>query len=120
MLKIKLSHYRGSKDTRPTIQELDWDALVKEYLPPHALRDVDDGPRFSGCVYGDKAKKSKQPVIAVSMAILHLEKVDPEKVRQTLTECGVMSVLVSAHSHTPEAPSFSAVIPFTAPLQAAH
>ena len=120
MLKIKFSHVRGSKDTRPTMNELDWEALVHQYLPPHALRDAEDGPMISGCVYASKAKKSKRPVIAISMAILHLENADPEKVRQTLTEYGVMSVLVSAHSHTPESPSFSAVIPFTAPLQVAH
>ena len=119
MLKIKLCHFRGSKDTRPTMQELEWDALVQQYLSKHALRPADEGPMISGCVYGNKAAKPKRPVIAVSMAILHLENADPEKVLKTLTHCGVKAVLVSNHSHTPEAPSFSAVIPFTAPLRAA-
>ena len=119
MLKIKFSHVRGSKDTRPTMKELDWEELVHQYLPRHAPCDAEGGPMISGCVYACKAKKFNRPVIAISMAILHLENADPEKVRKTLTERGVMSVLVSAHSHTPEAPSFSAVIPFTAPLRAA-
>ena len=119
MLKIKLCHFRGSKDTRPTTQELEWDALVQQYLSRHALRSADEGPMISGCVYGNKANEPKRPVIAVSMAILHLENADPEKVLKTLTHCGVKSVLVSNHSHTPVAPSFSAVIPFTAPLPAA-
>jgi len=101
------------------MQELHWEELVKQYLAQHALRDGEDGPMLSGCLYGNKAQKSKPPVIAVSMAILHLENADPEKVRQMLTEYRVKSVLVTNRSHTPETPSFSAVIPFTAPLRAA-
>jgi P4 family phage/plasmid primase-like protien len=120
MLKIKLNHFRGPQDTRPTMSEPGWDALLKQYLHRHALRDDEAGPMISGCLYGKHTKTSKPPVTEISMAILHLENADPEKVRQTLTECGVKSVLVRAHSHTPESPSFSAVIPFTAPLQAAH
>ena len=106
------------------MQELDWDELIETHLSEHALRIDADGPMISGCIYAAKtktsAKSSKPPVCAISMGILYFDNADPEAVRQTLTECGVKSVLVSTRSHTLDAPSFSAVIPFTAPLQAAH
>lgn len=73
---------------------------------------------FSGATYGPNQTRLNKSVIEVSVGIFDFDGVDPEPIRQTLTEAGYRAVMVSTHSHSPESPCFRVVMPFKAPVPA--
>jgi putative DNA primase/helicase len=118
MFKHNISQFNNCTDTKPKQKRLTFDDLLANSLLKHMQRADKDGRMFSGATYGPNQTRLNKNVIEVSVGIFDFDGVDPEPIRQTLTEAGFRAVMVSTHSHSPESPCFRVVMPFTAPVPA--
>ena len=120
MLPIQCSFFDKCTDVAPKTKKLDFDDLLTQYFSEHDHRKEKDGPMISPAVFKPRMTRAKNAVQSVSMGMFDFDNVDPATVRETLVAFGIRAILVSTHSHTPEKPSFRAVMPFTEPVAAGH
>lgn len=118
MFTHSTSHFDNCTDVKPELKKLSFDDLFEGYLARHKIRKEKDGPLFSGTTFVPLTTRSNKTAVEVSMAVFDFDDVDPDKIRDTLTEAGYRAVMMSTHSHTPDVPCFRAVIPFSAPVPA--
>lgn len=119
MSKLKFSTFNNCTSTEPKSKRMTFDELCSTYFSEHDYRDGKDGPMISGASFAKNQTRNNDAVLELSMGVFDFDGVDPEPIRQTLTEAGLRAVMVSTHSHSPEYQCFRVLIPFSAPLPAA-
>ena len=118
MLPIHCSFFDKCTDVVPKSEKLDLDELLAQNFSRHEYRNQKDGPMISPAVFKAGMTRAKNAVKSVSMGMFDFDNVDPATVRETLVASGILAILISTYSHTPDKPSFRVVVPFTEPVAA--
>lgn len=116
---ISIATFTGRTDTTPVAKSLTWPQL-SQVLTRHTRRAVKDGPLWSPTLYRDGASRRNDGVEAITAGVLDLDHLAPGAIDEILKRLdGYRWVAHTTHSHTPAAPRWRLVLPFSAPAPAA-
>ena len=119
-LKFEVSFFNNELDNSPRHEVLTWDQLVAK-LSAFYVRDAKSGPCWSPAIYASGGKRGNAGVQAISVAVFDVDDgTDPEVIMAKLTALGMLFLIHSTFSSTPEKPKYRVVVPLAAPVPVAE